>query len=220
MRFCEHSGCSQPVFGTCKQSRKGYCRSHQTDRLDFNRKSITQRAIEKHKANPTKQIVKESRFKRGTFDESVLNTEIKYVTHTPECYNGKRVDIETLDEIGVTGMGSNNIGMDSFWKYAAKVIANTERCWECNEYISPNDYRNSTGHIFPKSTFPSVADNIWNFVVVGNRCGCHNRTHTLETFSKMAIFRTAVNRYTKFCHLITENHKYHDLFLDYANQIM
>lgn len=109
MRFCEHNGCNQPVFGTCKQSRKGYCKSHQTDRLDFNRKSITQRAIERHNANPSKQISKEPRFQspkkihKGTFNVGVLNSEIVPVTPTPESFDGKGFERYTMDEMGVTG---------------------------------------------------------------------------------------------------------------------
>jgi hypothetical protein len=113
--------------------------------------------------------------------------------------------------------------MDTFWKNAEKVIAKTKKCWECGDFISPSDYRNSTAHIFPKSEnsgFPSVASNEWNFVVAGVRCGCHNKTHRLDTFSQMSIFPTAVARFHKFSHLITEKKKYLDLFVEYANKII
>jgi len=233
MRFCEFDkGCDQPVFSTDKLTRKGYCNRHTWCRTDISKKSITQRAIEKHKANPTKQITKEPRFRKPTKEgwldvkeafEPELNSKIIPTTPTPECYDGKETDMVSMDEMGMYGkMGIiENVGMDAFWKYAEGVIAKGgSKCWECGDIISRSDYRNSTGHIFPKSIFPSVADNIYNFVVVGCRCGCHNKTHTLATFSQMSIFPTAVNRYTKFGHLITENHKYLDLFLDYANQII
>jgi len=110
--------------------------------------------------------------------------------------------------------------MACFWKNAEKVISKNPKCWECGDFISKADYRNSTGHIFPKSGnsgFPSVAANEWNFVVVGNRCGCHNKTHRLDTFSQMKIFPVAVARFHKFSHLITEKKKYLDLFIEYAN---
>ena len=113
--------------------------------------------------------------------------------------------------------------MDVFWENAEKVIAKNPKCWECGDFISKVDYRNSTGHIFPKSGnsgFPSVAANEWNFVVVGNRCGCHNKTHRLDTFSQMSIFPTAVARFHKFSHLITERKKYFALFIEYANAII
>jgi 5-methylcytosine-specific restriction endonuclease McrA len=113
--------------------------------------------------------------------------------------------------------------MDSFWKNAEKVIARKPYCWECGDFISKSDYRNSTAHIFPKSAnsgFPSVAADEWNFVVAGVRCGCHNKTHRLDTFSQMKIFPVAVARFMKFHHLITEKRKYLDLFIDYANAII
>lgn len=47
MRFCEANKCNQPVFGTDKKTGKGYCRSHQTLREDFDRRSIIQKAIAK-----------------------------------------------------------------------------------------------------------------------------------------------------------------------------
>ena len=43
MKFCNASTCSSPVFG------KGFCRSHQHLREDFDSRSITQRGIDKHK---------------------------------------------------------------------------------------------------------------------------------------------------------------------------
>jgi hypothetical protein len=166
---------------------------HQTDRLDFNRKSITQRAIEKHKANPQPKIVKAGRF--------VLPV------------NGVDTEVEMYEKMGII-----DNGMDAFWKHAESVIIKTGCvCWNCGDSIAKNDFRNSTGHIFPKSIFLSIAAHTLNFVVVGNRCGCHNDTHVLLKFSQMSVFGTAVNRYREFCHLITEKHKYHDLFLEYAN---
>ena len=44
MKFCNASACSSPVFG------KGFCRSHQHLREDFDSRSITQKGIDKHKA--------------------------------------------------------------------------------------------------------------------------------------------------------------------------
>lgn len=206
MRLCVKCGV-QPVFGTCKVTGNGYCKSHQYLRQDKSKETPLQKAINKAKNNP-QSVTKELRFpiknRPGTFDESVVGKEI--IIHT------------VIDNCIIKG---SLVDMDSFWNYAASVIAKGgSKCWECGDIISKADYRNSTGHIFPKSLFLSVASNPWNFVVVGCRCGCHHKTHTLATFSQMSIFPTAVNRYTKFGHLITEQHKYLDLFLDYANQIM
>lgn len=56
MRFCESPNCNQPVFGTCKKSRKGYCKSHQSMREDFDRRSIVQKAMAKSKAQPSSSL--------------------------------------------------------------------------------------------------------------------------------------------------------------------
>jgi len=193
MKFCNFPNCNNPVFG------KGFCRNHQYKREDYDRRSIVQRAVDKHKTDlKAQQAPQFSKPTSLSIEKDIMG--IKPVS----------MDIE-----------GNLYTMDSFWAYAGSVIAaNGSKCWECGDIISRSDYRNSTGHIFPKNIFESVKAHPYNFVVVGNRCGCHNKTHTLATFSQMSIFITAVNRYTKFCHLITENHKYHDLFLDYANQII
>jgi len=108
--------------------------------------------------------------------------------------------------------------MDAFWKYAESVIDKKPYCWECGDFISKNDYRAATAHIFPKSIFESVASNKWNFLVLGARCGCHDKSHRLDTFSQMKVFPTAVNRYIKFGELITEKHKYLNLFIDFTNE--
>lgn len=108
--------------------------------------------------------------------------------------------------------------MDAFWKYAEMVIDKKPYCWECNDFISKNDYRAATSHIFPKSIFSSVASNKWNFLVLGARCGCHDKSHRLDTFSQMKVFPVAINRYMKFGELITEKHKYLSLFQEHANK--
>lgn len=54
MRFCEYDKCNQPVFGTDKITKKGYCRNHQTKRTDLDRRSIIQKAMAKEKTIATK----------------------------------------------------------------------------------------------------------------------------------------------------------------------
>lgn len=49
MRICEADNCHYPVFGTDKNSRKGYCRSHQHLRTDIDRRTPYQKAIDKEK---------------------------------------------------------------------------------------------------------------------------------------------------------------------------
>lgn len=56
MRICEVKDCNTPVFGTCKISRKGYCKRHQSLREDFDRRSLTQKAISKINKNKTNAL--------------------------------------------------------------------------------------------------------------------------------------------------------------------
>ena len=191
MRLCEHCK-NAAVWGTDKKTKIGYCKTHQYLRTDLDRRSITVRGLEKAKK------------KAGFFD----------INKVEEDFTS---GVSVMDEAEIEAIRKDE--MAEFWKYAEKIIENTgSKCWECGDTIFKSDYRNSTGHIFPKSIFLSVASNKYNFLVVGNRCGCHNKTHTLATFSKMKVFPVAVNRFMKFGNLITEKHKYLTLFKEYANE--
>lgn len=103
-----------------------------------------------------------------------------------------------------------------FFKEAAEEIAKDARCWECQQPISINDFRNSTAHILPKEFFKSIATHPLSYVVAGCRCGCHHRTHRLDTFSQMKIFPVAVLRLRQIEHLIKERHKLLGEFWRYA----
>lgn len=55
MRFCH---CGQPVFGTDKNTRIGYCKSHQWMRTDIDKRSITQKAMSKSAASKQKTDIR------------------------------------------------------------------------------------------------------------------------------------------------------------------
>lgn len=123
------------------------------------------------------------------------------------------------------GITNNNMGdnkilqaeMALYWFTAEREIAKNPVCMECSAPIPKKFYRAATAHIFPKSIFPSVMANLNNRLFIGAGCGCHNKTHRLDTFSEMKVFPLAVERFNKFKHLITEKHKYLDAFINYAN---
>lgn len=197
MRLC--SKCkSQPVFSTDKITGFGYCKSHTYLRTDRDTRTPLQKALDKAKTE--NKVVKLPRFQR--------------VAQTPA-----EKEIIEISPVSVN-FGGGSIEISEFWRRAAAVIALKPYCWSCGDFISKEDYRNSTAHIFPKAIFKSVAYNEWNYLVLGCRCGCHEKSHRLDLFSQLNVFPTAVNRYLKFGHLITENHKYLDQFLEYANQII
>jgi len=162
MRFCEKEGGCQydaTVFGTDRNTGIGYCKFHQTLRTDLSKKSITQKAIERHKANPTTKIVKEPRFKRpGTFDESVLNSEIQYVTPTPECYDGKRIDVPTIDEIGQYAGGKDSAELERwFIDRNAEFTGICKHCGGKSSKDDPKYWKFSVAHVLAKSLYPSIA---------------------------------------------------------------
>lgn len=95
MRFCEAPNCHHPVFGTCKKSRKGYCKSHQSLREDFDRRSITQKAIDKHKVNKklnslkgtpeNKELVEKEKSKRTVIGDWYLDRRKEMCGVCCEC---------------------------------------------------------------------------------------------------------------------------------------
>lgn len=110
-----------------------------------------------------------------------------------------------------------NEDLNEWFDRIAKEIAAKPYCWETGERISEKDYRTATCHIFPKSIFRSVATHELNYLILSPRNGSHDKTHRLDTFSKMNVFVVAIKRYNQFKHLITETHKYHGLFQYYAD---
>ena len=116
--------------------------------------------------------------------------------------NGKAVDVE----------------QELWYKMVANEIRKNPYCWETGEYISESDYRNASAHIFPKSIFKSVSTHPMNFLILSPRNGSHDKTHRLDTFSKMKVFKIAVERFKIFEPLITEKHKYLNTFKEYAEK--
>lgn len=121
--------------------------------------------------------------------------------------------------------------MALFWRTAEKEIAKSPYCWECKSFIPDKKrdkdnklvatkqfYHAATAHILAKGIFDSVKSHPFNYLVLGAGCGCHDKTHTLDTFSQMRIFGEAVKRFRKFEHLITEKHKLLDEFKRLADE--
>lgn len=140
MRLC--SNChNQPVFGTDKLTKLGYCKGCQYKRTDLDRRSITVKGLEKAKK------------KAGFFD---INKVDDVVTS----------GVSIMDEAEIESIRKEE--MATFWYNAENIIRVTKsKCWECGDSISEKDFRSATAHIFPKSLFPSVASHEFNFVVLG-----------------------------------------------------
>ena len=110
--------------------------------------------------------------------------------------------------------------LNDFFKLCAIEIAKDPYCEECGQWISPADYRNATAHILPKEFFRSIETNPLCWLKLGPRCGCHNKTHTLLTFSKMKVFPKAVAQLREIEPLITETHKLLGEFWNYAATVI
>lgn len=98
-----------------------------------------------------------------------------------------------------------------------RIIARNPYCMECKTYIPSAYYHHATAHIFPKSIFESVATHPMNYLILGAGCGCHDKTHRLDTFSDMKCWTEAVRRFRLFEKSITEKHKYLNAFREYAD---
>mgnify|MGYP001575937723 CR=1 FL=1 len=125
--------------------------------------------------------------------------------------NALRVDTKKVKKLGVSQDQDKKLLELWFAKIAAEIRQNP-RCWECNSWIAPEFYRHASAHIFMKSIFPSVATHPLNYLILGATCGCHDKTHRLDTFCKMGIWKEAVDRFKEFEPCITETHKYLNTF--------
>jgi len=170
MRFCcQNDGV--PVFGTDKNTGKGYCKNHQYLRTDLDKRSIVQKAMDKNK----------------------VKRDFSKLKGLPE--------------------NKDLVALKKWFDYVATVIKADPHCWNCGEFIPEQYYRHASAHIFPKSIFISVATHPFNFLVLGAGCGCHSEfDSSIDNACKMIVWNKAVIRFNSFEKLITETHKYLDLF--------
>lgn len=107
-----------------------------------------------------------------------------------------------------------------FQKIISVVLIKNPFCWECKSFIPEKFYRHAIAHIFQKSIFKSVETHPFNFLILGAGCGCHDKSHRIDTFSQMKVFPMAVQRFRFFEKNITEKHKYLENFRIAAEQIL
>ncbi|HEY4288220.1 MAG TPA: hypothetical protein VGN00_14045 [Puia sp.] len=92
------------------------------------------------------------------------------------------------------------------------------QCWECGSLVPDKFIRFATAHIFPKSDFESVAAHPSNYIILGAHC-CHDKSHRVDLFCKMGIWKEAVERFLIFEYLLTAEEKakkYYTLFREAA----
>lgn len=110
----------------------------------------------------------------------------------------------------------NRQELEVWFDNISRIIARNPKCMECQAFIPSAYYRHATAHIFPKKIFESIATHPMNYLILGAGCGCHDKTHRLDTFSDMKVFGEAVKRFRLFEKSITEKHKYLNSFREYA----
>lgn len=108
----------------------------------------------------------------------------------------------------------------TFFDNAKKAVSANPYCLECKAFIDESAYVAAVAHILPKSIFESVADNENNYLILGARCGCHDKSHRLDKFCKMKVWTVAVTKFLKFQHLITERHKLLSTFVELAQPVI
>lgn len=106
----------------------------------------------------------------------------------------------------------SNVEQDLWYRARSLEVSNNQKCWECGRYVPTKYVRAASAHILFKSIFESVATHPLNFLFLCGANGCHEKSHTIETFSKMTCFPIAIERFYLFEKEIKEHHKYLELF--------
>lgn len=76
-------------------------------------------------------------------------------------------------------------------------------CVNCGATIHlPYAYA-SIAHLLPKAIFKSVETHTLVYMILGAECGCHNKTHRIDTFIKMKIWPEAAWRIKQLIPLLT-----------------
>lgn len=141
MRICF---CGNAVFGTDKNTKIGYCKSHQFKRTDLDKRSISVKGLEK------------ARKKAGWFDMGKTDFNVDQPISF-YCPQGNAVD-ETLEQ---------------WFKDRHKELKGTCSNCGGRTQKGEKNYKSSIAHILPKAYFPSIAKHPSNFVELcfyGNSC--------------------------------------------------
>lgn len=176
MRFCEHCH-TNPVFGTDKLTRIGYCKNHQHLRTDISKESIAQRAIRKQRDSVAK----------------VTGGKVRNLAYeNPDTKAPK--DYAELDrwfkdrQKEMTGRCANCNG---------KTEAHTKH-FKCSiAHILPKAYFKSV------ATHP---DNWLELCFYGNSCHT-NLDHAMIDLIELNCFDTVIQKFTKMYPFIAQEEK-------------
>jgi len=178
MRFCE---CGNPVFGTDKKTKIGYCKSHQYKRTDLDKRSIVEKAMDKNKNQPKR--------KAGWFDvERIEITE----------RNGDLVDVIETDRV-IKNDGKSG----ELWRWFESQRHKMKGvCSNCGGKTQKNDDKTfyySIAHILPKNHFKSIATNDDNWIELcyyGNSCHSNYDNYMID-ITELNCFDEVIEKIVK-----------------------
>lgn len=209
MRFCEKIGGCQydaPVFGTDKNTGIGYCKNHQILRTDISKKSITQRAIDKHKEQQkTKQR------KPGWFDETVIEENKSAL---PKSFTAPKWMQDEANDVVKELKPFEGRGELGRW-FLDRKSEMTGRCMHCNgdtmilNKDADSKFHYSVCHILPKNLFPSVAthpDNWIELCYYKNSCHAQLDNGILPT-TQLNCFGVVIERLAKMYFSIAKDER-------------
>lgn len=193
MRLCEAPNCSYPVFGTCKKTRKGYCKSHQTLREDFDRRSIVQKAMDKAKKDPKR--------KAGWFDVERIEA-----VNIP---NGELIELAETNR-PIINNGKNGELWRWFEKQRERMTGKCAHCGGKTQKYDNDTFHYSVAHLLPKSLFKSIATHDENWLELcyyGNSCHTNFDNHIID-ISELNCFNEVIEKITKlYPHIAKEERR-------------
>jgi hypothetical protein len=86
--------------------------------------------------------------------------------------------------------------LDIWYDARAAQILMKPYDWEDGTWIAPQDYRNATAHVLPKSLFPSIATHPMNWLLLSPRTGAHSKYDSDWVSAQlMKVWPIAVERF-------------------------
>jgi hypothetical protein len=146
MKFCQADNCSNPVFSN------GFCRNHQYKRENYDRRSITQRGIDR--------AVKEGKIKKpGWFRDPELEP----------CESDREPLVVPNVEKEYTVL------WEWFKERRTEMTGKCQHCQGKTERDSGGRFHYSIAHLFCKAYYPSIATHPENWLEL---CYYNNSCHT------------------------------------------
>ena len=154
------------------------------------------------------------------------DTDKRSIIQKAIAKNAFKNDMPKIRSLAVPGdfkkikMTFHDEELAKFFKDAEEELAKNPVCEECGQQIPEMYFHDAIAHIIFKAKFPSVRAHPKNRLFLGAVCGCHDKTHRLDTFIKMKVWRKACLNFKEFEPFITEKHKYLNSFRELVNQTL